>query len=66
MVAATADVTGQVGDQPMTQDEFGRAIAGGIRSLPGSYETSRAVLAAMQQDVLYDRPDDHVATLAAR
>ena len=54
------------GDKPMSQVEYDRAIAGSIRSLPGGFETSRAVLGAMQTNVLYKRPDDYYATIAAR
>jgi len=66
VAAIITDVTGYVGDKPMTQLEFDRAITGSIRSLPGSFETSRALLGAMQSNVLYNRPDDYYATIAAR
>lgn len=64
IVAAMGDVTSFVGDKPMTQEEFDRAITGAIRSLPGSFETSRAVMGAMVSNVLYKRPDDYYATIA--
>ncbi len=60
------DLAGYVGDKPMTQVEYDRAIAGAIRSLPGGFETSRAVLGAMQNNILYKRPDDYYATITAR
>ena len=66
IVAVMGDLTGYLGDKPMTQVEFDRAIAGATRSLPGSYETSRAVLGAMQFNVRFNRPDDYQATTAAR
>ncbi|THD35599.1 MAG: insulinase family protein [Sphingomonas sp.] len=66
IAAVIGDITGYVGAQPMTQVEYDRAIAGAIRSLPGSFETSRAVLGAMQSNVLFKRPDDYYATIAAR
>ena len=66
IAALIGDVSGYVGDKPMTDVEFQRAIAGAIRSLPGSFETSRAVLGAMQSNALYKRPDDYYATLADR
>ncbi|MBN8816643.1 MAG: insulinase family protein [Sphingomonas sp.] len=66
IVAAMGDLSGYVGDKPMTQVEYDRAIAGAIRSLPGGFETSRAVLGAMQTNILYKRPDDYYATIAAR
>ena len=50
----------------MTQVEFDRAIQGGIRSLSGHFETSGAVLSAMQANDLFKRPDDYYATITAR
>jgi len=64
IVAAMGDVAAYVGDKPMTEEEFGRAITGAIRSLPGSFETSRAVMGAMISNVTYKRPDDYYATIA--
>ncbi|MBW8841860.1 MAG: insulinase family protein [Sphingomonadales bacterium] len=64
IVAAMGDVSGYVGAKPMTEEEFGRAITGAIRSLPGSFETSRAVMGAMVSNVTYKRPDDYYATIA--
>ncbi|GGB29329.1 zinc protease [Sphingomonas metalli] len=55
-----------VGARPMTQAEFDRAVTGAIRSLPGDYETSGAILGAMQQNDLFGRPDDYQATLPTR
>ena len=37
-----------------------------MRALAGSFETSDAVLAAMQSNDLYKRPDDYQATLVQR
>jgi predicted Zn-dependent peptidase len=50
----------------MTKAEFDRAINGAVNALPGTYETSDAVLAAMMNNDLYKRPDDYQSTLAAR
>ena len=50
----------------VTPVELARTINGRVRELPGSYETSAAVLGQMQQDVLFQRPPDYVETLAAR
>ncbi len=66
IVAMIADIKGYVGDKPMTQVEFDRSIAGAIRSLPGSLETSRSVLGAMQSNFLYKRPDNFYTTVPAR
>jgi predicted Zn-dependent peptidase len=37
-----------------------------VRELPGSFETSGAVLGQMQDDVLYGRPFDYAETVAAK
>ncbi|HEU0065882.1 MAG TPA: pitrilysin family protein [Sphingomonas sp.] len=60
------DVADYLGDRPMTQAEFDRAVTGGIRSLPGIYEGSYAVLGAMQSNDTMRRPDDYSAKLADR
>jgi len=66
IVAAMGDVTSYVGDKPMTQEEYDRAIAGATRSLSGSFESSRAVMGAMVSNFIYKRPDDYYATIADR
>jgi zinc protease len=66
-LASTRDQLSQfLGARPMTTAEFDRAIAGGINALPGTYETSDAVLAAMQSNDHYRRPDDYQSTLPGR
>jgi len=50
----------------VTAAELGRTVNGSIRELPGSFETSGAVLGAMQANELYDRPDNYQETLASR
>lgn len=49
--------------RPQTQAEFDRGVIGAIRSLPGQYETSFALLGAMAGNDLYGRPDDYQARL---
>lgn len=49
--------------RPQSQAEFDRAVTGGIRSLPGQFETSGALLGAMNNNDLYGYPDDYQATL---
>ncbi|AXJ95544.1 MULTISPECIES: pitrilysin family protein [unclassified Sphingomonas] len=66
LASARTDVVEFLTKQPMTQEEFDRAIKGGINALPGSYETSGAVLVAMQSNDTYRRPDDYQMTLATR
>jgi predicted Zn-dependent peptidase len=55
-----------VGDQPLTHAEIDKIKVGDVRSLPGEYQTTGAVLGALAGIVLYDRPDDYVQTLKAR
>ncbi|WP_242096365.1 pitrilysin family protein [Sphingomonas sp. CROZ-RG-20F-R02-07] len=64
--ALRQDVREFVTTKPMTQEEFDRAITGGIRALPGNFETSPAVLGAMQANDLFRRPDDYYATITQR
>ncbi|MEO6080072.1 MAG: pitrilysin family protein [Steroidobacteraceae bacterium] len=50
----------------VTPAELARTINGSVRELPGSFETSAAVLAQMEQDVLYKHAADYAETLAGR
>tara|TARA_R110000782_G_scaffold167129_5_gene259165 strand:- start:17605 stop:20523 length:2919 start_codon:yes stop_codon:yes gene_type:complete len=58
----TAFLTGK----GVTAEELQRTVNGSIRELPGSFETSDAVLGEMQRDALFDRPFDYVEGLAAK
>jgi zinc protease len=53
-------------DRGVTAAERERTINGNIRQLPGSFETSAAVLGALRSNALYGRPDNYWETLAAR
>ncbi|HEX8553936.1 MAG TPA: insulinase family protein, partial [Sphingomonas sp.] len=66
LASAREDVIDFLTKSPMTQVEFDRAINGGINALPGTYETSDAVLSAMQSNDLYKRPDNYQTTLTGR
>ncbi|MEY2927336.1 MAG: hypothetical protein RL367_1813, partial [Pseudomonadota bacterium] len=46
------------GTKGVTADELARTVNGSIRELPGSYETSGAVLSSMQRIINLGRPDD--------
>ncbi|HEY1145768.1 MAG TPA: pitrilysin family protein, partial [Allosphingosinicella sp.] len=50
----------------VTPEELTRTMNGSIRELPGSFETSSAVLGAIQGNALYKRPDNYQETLASR
>ncbi|HYC63781.1 MAG TPA: insulinase family protein, partial [Reyranellaceae bacterium] len=47
-----------------TDEELGRIIANNIQQLPGRFETSAAVLSAMQTNDLLGRPDNYYELLA--
>ncbi|WP_434212896.1 M16 family metallopeptidase [[Pseudomonas] boreopolis] len=55
-----------VGARPLTGEEVDKIKNQSIRALPGSYETTHAVLGAIEGIVQFDRPDDYVRTLKAR
>ncbi len=50
----------------VTQEERDRIVTAEIGELPGQFETSVAVLGAMQSNALYGRPDNYYEALAAR
>ncbi|WP_310098329.1 pitrilysin family protein [Sphingomonas sp. BE138] len=66
VTALRGDVTQYLTTKPMTPEEFARAINSGTRSLSGDFETSDNVLAAMQANDLYGRPDDYYATITQK
>ncbi len=54
------------GKAPATPAEVVKIQATEVRGLPGSYETARAVLAAMSSINRYGRPDDYVVQRKSR
>jgi zinc protease len=66
VAALRQDVTDFVTTKPMTQVEFDRSINGAVRAMSGQFETSGAVLTAMQTNDLFRRPDDYYATITQR
>jgi predicted Zn-dependent peptidase len=48
----------------VTKEELDRGIASEVGALPGRFETSPAVLGAMQSNALFGRPDDYQEKLA--
>ncbi|MEP6484720.1 MAG: insulinase family protein, partial [Rudaea sp.] len=55
-----------VGSQPLTDEEIAKVKNGDMRALPGEYESTGAVLGAVQNIVTYHRPDDFVQTFKHR
>jgi zinc protease len=66
IAAARAQLQQFLGPNGVTAAELERTINGSIRELPGSFETSQAVLGGIQQNDLFRRPDDYYSTLASR
>jgi predicted Zn-dependent peptidase len=66
IAAARTQLQQFLGPNGVTPAELERTINGSIRELPGSFETSQAVLGALQQNDIYRRPDDYYSTLASR
>ena len=55
-----------IGPHPLTSDEIEKVKLGDVRSMPGEYQTTSAVLGALVGIVVYGRPDDYVQTLKPR
>ena len=55
-----------IGDKPLTNAEIQKIKDNDIRKMPGQYETTSAVLGAVENIVTYGRPDDYVQALKAR
>ena len=58
------DVTAFLTSKGVTPAELTRTANGSIRELPGSFETSAAVMGGLMQIVQLGRPDDYYTTLA--
>ncbi|MFL6734360.1 MAG: M16 family metallopeptidase, partial [Sphingomicrobium sp.] len=53
-----------LGSKRVTPNELNLSVASATGELPGQFETSDAVLAAMQTNALYGRPDNYYELLA--
>ena len=53
-------------DRGVTAAERERTVNGNVRQLPGSFESSAAVLNALRSNALFGRPDNYWETLAPR
>lgn len=63
LVKELTDITST---RPVAADEMSRVVAGLTRGLPGSFETSNAVLGSLVTSARYGRPLDYAATLTER
>ncbi len=61
-----AELTGVIGDNPLTDDELHKAIGSQTLTLPGSWETNSAVLGSINQIVRFGYGDDYFKTFADR
>lgn len=66
IAAIKSNITEFLTTKGITEEERSRIINGNILELPGSYETSGAVLGALQRNALYGRSDDFYDSLASR
>lgn len=64
--ALRQDIRDMLGPKGTTSDELARTITNSVRSLPGQFETSNAVLGAMQLNALYGRPDNYYELISDR
>jgi predicted Zn-dependent peptidase len=55
-----------IGTKPLSHDEIDKIKVGDVRSLPGEYQTTGAVLGALAGITMYGRADDYVQTLKPR
>ena len=66
ITALNSQVTDLLGGKGVTGEELQRLVSNNVNTLPGRFETSSAVLAAMMSNSLYGRPDDYQEQLATR
>jgi predicted Zn-dependent peptidase len=66
IAAINAQVSDLYGSKPVTTEELERLVSSNVKSLPGQYETSAAVLSAMISNDLLGRPDDYQEKLSQR
>jgi predicted Zn-dependent peptidase len=64
IAALRQDIRDFLSTKGVTDEELKRTIANRINQLPGQFETSGAVLSAMQTNALYGRPDNYYELLA--
>ncbi len=64
--AILADTKDFLTSHGTTASEYSRFLDSNTRTLPGQFETSGAVLGALQKIIFYGRPDDYYTQLPAR
>ena len=66
IAALRQDIREFLSTKGVTDEELSRTIANRVNQLPGQFETSAAVLSAMQTNALYGRPDNYYELLAGK
>jgi zinc protease len=66
LAALNGDIGDFLGAKGITAEELERTVTNSINELPGQFETSGALLAAMMNSELLGRPDDYYVRLPAR
>jgi zinc protease len=66
ITALSQQIRGFLGARGVTDEELERTVNNLIGRLPGQFETSSAVLGAMQTNALYGRPDNYYELLAGK
>ena len=64
--ALNDDVAEFLATKGVTDEELARAVSNNVQALPGRFETSNSVLAAMMNNDLYGRPDNYYELLGDR
>jgi predicted Zn-dependent peptidase len=66
ILAMRQDIRDFLSTKGVTDEELQRTIANRIKALPGQFETSDSVLAAMETNALLGRPDNYYELLAGK
>ncbi|HEX2624082.1 MAG TPA: insulinase family protein, partial [Sphingomicrobium sp.] len=66
ILALNQQIKSMLTSKGVNDEELTRTIANLSQALPGQFESSEAVLSAMQQNALFGRPDNYYETLAGR
>jgi predicted Zn-dependent peptidase len=66
IAALIQDYRDFLGPKGVTAAELERTVNGGVRELPGAFETNNSVLGAIQSNDFFGRPDDYYEKLPAR
>jgi zinc protease len=66
IAALRSNIADFVGGKGVTEAEMARTISGAVNELPGRFESGSAVLSAMEDNDVYNRPDNYYATLPTR